>query len=565
MKIIKYSIVKILSVSVLVFLNVSCTKYDNPVGVFDEINTEVDSTIQKKVMFINVEGAVGQEVKDIMPPTIEEMMANSKYTWTGLSEANSNDATTWASQLTGVYAEKHEIMDSSFIANTGLNNTQANIPYFPTIFHQVNTVNPALTSLAVTSWDPLSEGLFTYANERIVVSSDEEAKNTVINELESSDFALNVVGFRGVLNAGLQNGFSKENSGYVEALNTVDGYIGEVLTAIEQRETYEEEEWLVIVSSNHGGIETTYGGSSEPERNTFSMFYHPDYESLELESEKLLTTSFNNDVVAVAQDDEGLLELGDGDLTIEAHIKVNPLSDGSYDYGNWNRILGKDSWGIYRAFNGTDLRVNIDQEGGAVQLGMGNTFSDGLWHSVVVVITTQPEMDTRTFKMYYDGALMTTVVSEVFGGALTDLGDFVVGGSGVDFNIAEIRIWDSALSDFQIAENACLPEIPEDHREYNHLIGYWPAQTEGDIFENKIDGSPDLVIENRREFITSTNSLPCNLGPGDVSVENVSIPPQIFYWLDIPVDDTWLLDGNVFLDSFSLEVEVEEENQERES
>ena len=43
----------------------------------------------------------------------------------------------------------------------------------------------------------------------------------------------------------------------------------EVIKAIEARETYETEDWLIIVTSDHGGIETGHGGPSIQERMTF--------------------------------------------------------------------------------------------------------------------------------------------------------------------------------------------------------------------------------------------------------------------------------------------------------
>ena len=69
--------------------------------------------------------------------------------------------------------------------------------------------------------------------------------------------------------AGHDFGFSYNNPEYKKSFNTEDGYGYEVIKAIEARETYETEDWLIIVTSDHGGVETGHGGPSIQERMTF--------------------------------------------------------------------------------------------------------------------------------------------------------------------------------------------------------------------------------------------------------------------------------------------------------
>lgn len=64
-------------------------------------------------------------------------------------------------------------------------------------------------------------------------------------------------------------GFSINNPGYKEAFIESDACGYEVIKAIENRETYESEDWLIIITSDHGGIKTNHGGESIQERMTF--------------------------------------------------------------------------------------------------------------------------------------------------------------------------------------------------------------------------------------------------------------------------------------------------------
>ncbi len=69
--------------------------------------------------------------------------------------------------------------------------------------------------------------------------------------------------------AGHDFGFTYNNPKYKDAFNTEDAYGYEVIKAIEARDTYDTEDWLIIVTSDHGGIDAGHGGPSIQERMTF--------------------------------------------------------------------------------------------------------------------------------------------------------------------------------------------------------------------------------------------------------------------------------------------------------
>ena len=64
-------------------------------------------------------------------------------------------------------------------------------------------------------------------------------------------------------------GFSFNNPKYKESFLEADAYGFETISAIKARDTYETEDWLIIVTSDHGGIKTGHGGDSIQERMTF--------------------------------------------------------------------------------------------------------------------------------------------------------------------------------------------------------------------------------------------------------------------------------------------------------
>lgn len=67
-------------------------------------------------------------------------------------------------------------------------------------------------------------------------------------------------------------GFSPEVPRYMNAVENVDRHIGRVVEALASRPTYEKEDWLVIVCTDHGGLGTRHGdGHDDPEIFTVPM------------------------------------------------------------------------------------------------------------------------------------------------------------------------------------------------------------------------------------------------------------------------------------------------------
>eukprot|EP00494_Astrolonche_serrata_P027500 UN27763 len=66
--------------------------------------------------------------------------------------------------------------------------------------------------------------------------------------------------------AGHSYGFTPDIPEYVDAIENVDTYIGLIITALEGRDNYDHEEWLIIITSDHGGNINGHGGQSIEER-----------------------------------------------------------------------------------------------------------------------------------------------------------------------------------------------------------------------------------------------------------------------------------------------------------
>lgn len=90
-----------------------------------------------------------------------------------------------------------------------------------------------------------------------------------INDEACSDFI--IVIYEPTDSTGHNEGFSFNNPAYKEAFLSADAYGYETIEAIKARPTYDTEDWLIIVTSDHGGIGTGHGDASIQERMTFAV------------------------------------------------------------------------------------------------------------------------------------------------------------------------------------------------------------------------------------------------------------------------------------------------------
>ena len=191
-------------------------------------------------------------------------------------ETNTQDTSTapgWCSILTGQWADK------TGITGNGITKSME----YKTLLTSL-TENKMIDSAAfITSWDGhFSTDNATYNLEKAyceekgldvsfnLCSSDTNSANTAIKNLKEkdcSDFIFAI--YEGTDHAGHAFGFSTNNPIYQVGFRINDVLAYRTLNAIEARETFETEDWLIIITADHGGFKTGHGGPSIQERMTF--------------------------------------------------------------------------------------------------------------------------------------------------------------------------------------------------------------------------------------------------------------------------------------------------------
>jgi predicted AlkP superfamily pyrophosphatase or phosphodiesterase len=237
----------------------------------------------RKVLFIGIDGCRFDAVKVAHTPNLDALMADGCFDADCQilgARYQRNDTVSgpgWSSILTGVWADKHGVHNNSF---TGMNYVQ-----FPHLFARLKEVHPDAFTASVVTWAPIEEHIVSAANihlkfdpvEKNYAPADAQAAQAVVKILAEEDPDILFLYIGQVDETGHANGFHPSVKKYVAAIEQADRHVGEVIEAVRARKTFPDEEWLVLVTSDHGGRGTGHGGGHNvPEiRNSFLIVSGP--------------------------------------------------------------------------------------------------------------------------------------------------------------------------------------------------------------------------------------------------------------------------------------------------
>lgn len=179
----------------------------------------------------------------------------------------------WCSMLTGVWADEHGVT-----AN-GIRKSNDKLTLLTTLVED-GTIDD---SAFYVSWDGHFVNLnSTYYNEKEYIAekgldvtfldADDDAGTVSniladVNSADCSDFIF--LTLEHTDHSGHDTGFSINNPVYVEGFTAAEADGKTIIDAIEDRETYAQEDWLIVVTTDHGGFCNEHGNLTLQERITF--------------------------------------------------------------------------------------------------------------------------------------------------------------------------------------------------------------------------------------------------------------------------------------------------------
>lgn len=189
---------------------------------------------------------------------------------------NTQDTSTapgWCSLLTGVWADKNGVYG----------NGQPKSLEYKTLLTELVENGTIDSASFITKWGGhFSKSDSTYINEKEYCEENElnvafnktsgnlASANKAKKELAKADcpdFMIAI--YEGTDGNGHDFGFSINNPFYQKGFNQNEKFAYETINTIKERDTFATEDWLIIITSDHGGYGTGHGGPTIQERMIF--------------------------------------------------------------------------------------------------------------------------------------------------------------------------------------------------------------------------------------------------------------------------------------------------------
>jgi hypothetical protein len=220
-----------------------------------------------RVLVIGIDGAGGSFLRDANTPYLDALAAQGGVSYNFLNEGAlvpnpppgfGASGVNWSTITTGVSAADHGVTDNSFAGSR--------FGEWPHFYKYVKDHNPALYTASIVNWAPINQQILAnqYANLEQQFSSDTSVRNATANLLTGGNPHAIFVHFDQVDAAGHTYGWDSPQ--YFAAISNVDSLIGGpagILPALNARPGVVSgaENWLVIVSADHGGQGTGHDAS----------------------------------------------------------------------------------------------------------------------------------------------------------------------------------------------------------------------------------------------------------------------------------------------------------------
>jgi predicted AlkP superfamily pyrophosphatase or phosphodiesterase len=221
----------------------------------------------KKVPIIGLDGCRPDALQQAPAPHLHALIRDGAFS----DQAQTGDITIsgpgWASLLTGVWRDKHGIRDNKFEG--------ANLRQFPHFFRRLKEARPDAYTASIVHWEPIATHLVTAANLSGKYLRDARVAEEACKVLSEQAADAIFVHFDDVDGAGHKYGFHPTVKAYLQAIRQTDVYVGQLLKAVRERKTYSQEDWLVLVSTDHGGSGTEHGKDIPEHRTIFLIVSGP--------------------------------------------------------------------------------------------------------------------------------------------------------------------------------------------------------------------------------------------------------------------------------------------------
>ncbi len=254
-----------------------------------------------RVLIIGMDGTRAEALDVASTPYLDLLRSVGTADMDALTGDVSLSGPGWASMLTGVWCDKHRVIDND------VSWAQSRFDLYPHVFRRLHAQTPDASTLSVSHWAAINDEILCAdehgdscenSGDVVTVATDAAVRDSVVEALTNGDPQAIFLQFDdndhaghgdpasadpggfcpfagGDLSEGEEGGVCTAlnyNPHYVETIELTDGYIGDILTALYARPRFAAENWLILVSPDHGGggaVFNQHGFPVAQDRRTF--------------------------------------------------------------------------------------------------------------------------------------------------------------------------------------------------------------------------------------------------------------------------------------------------------
>lgn len=230
-----------------------------------------EGTSDRKVMLIDIDGVRWDLLQDVDTPNIDALAEAGQIGPSyihGTDVARTDSGPGHANILTGTWPDKHKVRDNSFSGN--------DLDTHSDVLTRLESANPLLSTFSILDWQPINEHIIDAPDVKLrqsveggAAASDERTTDTVVDALSEQNPDVAYTYFHEPDEMGHDHGAG--SSQYRSAVKRVDAQIGRIVDAVESRADYTEEDWLFLVTTDHGFTGDSHGTDDHRTRETWIL------------------------------------------------------------------------------------------------------------------------------------------------------------------------------------------------------------------------------------------------------------------------------------------------------
>ncbi len=242
-----------------------------------------EDALRKKVLLIGLDGVRVDIMASVDTPVIDSLAAAGFFSDEAKTRVRTVSGPGWSSMTIGARTAKHLVDGNDFGGN--------DYATYPDFLTRIERERPDLNTFAVLDWPPLgttdSGGPLFGEEIDVKINFDGEADGyryadslsveVAVEQLRDTDVDAAFV-YLGDIDV-VAHETNSRSPQYKAAIEWADTRVGLLLQAVRERPTYDREDWLILMSTDHGRDDAGgHGGTSPSETTIFFLASGPSVE-----------------------------------------------------------------------------------------------------------------------------------------------------------------------------------------------------------------------------------------------------------------------------------------------